>query len=894
MQFLVTPSGPAGSRTPVRAWQVASTEDVGDDGGRVSHPGYDGSRWLVAPPRSTVMAALLANGQHKDVLFSTTMRDTVDPARFAVPWWFRSQFTVSGEGRTHVRVDGVIPKADLWVNGTRVVGADDLAGAYVTTSVDVTGLVRPGVNVLALLVHPGNPMEDLSIGWVDWSQLPPDNNMGPWRDVAIVRTGGIRLGAPHAATEPEPGGPDGPARLRVTVDAHNDGDAERTVELACAVEGHGTSVIVHRQLVVPARTTVTVRFGDGGAGEGQPADDQPQGHRAGGDGQPGEGSDWVTVRDPVRWWPIGYGEQPLYRLSVTASAGGVLTDHVETRFGIRTVDTTMCPGGGRRFFVNGRAVQILGAGWSPDLFLRHDDRRISDQLALTAHMGLNTIRPEGKLENPEFYDLCDQMGIMVLPGWECCNKWEAAAGTGGAMWDEHDKEVSARSMASEAELLRSHPSVIGFLVGSDFAPPGDVAARYAAALESKGWDLPVIASATVQGSDVTGPSGMKMTGPYDWVPPVYWYQRDQELGGAVGFNSETSAGHTVPRLASLRRMLSPHELDQLWQHPELRQYHSGPPSVFDNLTIFARALSERYGPPKSAEDFVNKAQLAAYEAARAQFEAFTLRENEAEPATGVVYWMLSAPWPSLNWQLFDYDLDTPGSYNGVRKALEPVHALYAYDTRSLHVLNRTGEPAAARSLAARRWRCDGTLIDESRHDVAPLEPWTQVQAGTVEAPGGVVGAWFLELELSGGGAAATRNVYWLSTDPDVLDPSTTTWHSTGVSCFADLKGLDWLRSARVRARAGATEVDGELEISLVLDHDDPSGTPAVGLHASLWAGRDPVAPVRWDDNDVTLFSRQSATLTGRLRLPGDPGGQPLSVRLEGFNLYRPLVMNLGR
>jgi exo-1,4-beta-D-glucosaminidase len=585
---------------------VAASGEVGADGALISLPGYDAGSWLTAPPRSTVMAALLAGGEFQGIFSSTTMRDAVDPARFAVPWWFRTLFTAAGAGRTHIRVDGVIPRADLWVNGHLVAGASRLAGAYTGETFDVTDLVGP---------------EDLSIGWVDWSQLPPDNNMGPWRDVTVGRTADVRLGPPHVVTTLEDGA--NAARLLVTVEACNLAAQPRRAVIAGTVTGHGSKLAFRRELTIGPGTSETVPFG--GA----------------------DGAD-LAITGPALWWPIGEGAQPLYQLAVTATVDEVLSDHAETTFGIRTVDSDICPGGGRQFRVNGRPVQILGAGWSADLFLRHDHRRLADQLALTAHLGLNAIRLEGKLENPEFYDMCDQLGIMVLPGWECCDKWEAAAGTGGAVWDPGDAEVAERSMAAEAERLRNHPSVVGFLIGSDFAPPDAVAGRYVRALRRAGWDLPVVASATTQGSPVTGPSGMKMSGPYDWVPPVYWYDRDPGLGGAVGFNSETSAGHTVPRMPSLRRMLCPAELDRLWQQPELAQYHSGPPSQFDNLRIFARALAERYGPARSAEDFVAKAQLASYEAVRAQFEAFASRAGAGQPATGVIYWMLNAPWPSLS------------------------------------------------------------------------------------------------------------------------------------------------------------------------------------------------------------------------------------------------------
>ena len=145
------------------------------------------------------MAALLHNGLFGDVSYSTRLRDEVDPSMFGVPWWFRTTFrSVAGPG-THTTVcsDGIIPKADLWVNGARVAGQDVIAGAYTSNSFDITHLVRRGTNAIAYLVHPGSPMTDLSIGWVDWTQWPPDNNMGIWRDVLIRTTGPVRLSNPR-------------------------------------------------------------------------------------------------------------------------------------------------------------------------------------------------------------------------------------------------------------------------------------------------------------------------------------------------------------------------------------------------------------------------------------------------------------------------------------------------------------------------------------------------------------------------------------------------------------------------------------------------------------------------------------------------------------------------
>ena len=69
-------------------------------------------------------------------------------------------------------------------------------------------------------------------------------------------------------------------------------------------------------------------------------------------------------------------------------------------------------------------------------------------------------------------------------------------------------------MASEARLLRNHPSVIGFLIGSDNAPPPAIAKMYVDTLHAEDWPLPIIAAAVAQATAETGPSGMKMDGPY--------------------------------------------------------------------------------------------------------------------------------------------------------------------------------------------------------------------------------------------------------------------------------------------------------------------------------------------------------------------------------------------
>jgi exo-1,4-beta-D-glucosaminidase len=805
------------------------------------------------------LAALLANGLYVGLERSQAI-DDVDAGLFEVPWWYRSTWTATGGGRTAIRLDGVVHKADVFVNGAYVAGADQTAGAFSVTEFDVTDLAVSGANSVALKVYPGSPEEDLSISWVDWARRPPDNNMGVWRDVVVQRTGDVGLGPPAVTTDLALPGMER-AGVTISVELANLSGEDLVAELRGVVTGPGTMVTFGDDVAVGAFARQTVTFGP---------------HDTAG----------LALASPAVWWPVGEGDQPLYDVQLSASVGRLLSDQRSTSFGVRSVTSFVADGGGRRFVVNGRELQVMGAGWAPDLFLRYDYERTASELSYALDLGLNTIRLEGKLENEEFFALTDAAGLMVLPGWECCSKWEAEKREDAKPWSELDFVVAARQMASEAVLLRNHPSVIGFLIGSDFAPTPRAAASYVEALTANRWPLPIVSSATTEGTDAAGASGMKMTGPYSYVPPVYWYSTDPERGGAIGFNSETSAGNTVPRLVNLRRMLSDEEIESLWRQPQAPQVHAGPPSDFDNLAVFHRALAGRYGAPTSVEDFCRKAQLANYETVRAQFEAYASRAFSDQPATGVIYWMFNSPWPSLNWQLYDWYLGTGGAYYGAKKANERVHAVYAYDTGCVQVVNRGADNVGPYRVTAAVRDITGAVVSSDVYDIGAIPGRGVARVGQVAAPEGGGPTYFLALDLSTpDGGTITRNVYWLSTTPDVLDWDQGPWHHTPLSQFADLTGLQDLPPADVDVAVTPGPLrGGRRSARVVLRNISPRGTPAVGLHVSVLgvgSERTPISPVVWDDNDVTLFGGDEVNLIGSY--PAGRVGRAI-VEVDGFNV----------
>ncbi|MFJ5533038.1 glycosyl hydrolase 2 galactose-binding domain-containing protein [Streptomyces sp. NPDC093261] len=851
------PSTP-GSSTALSGFSIQSAAKVTDPPDAVSSPGYPASGWHPADPRSTVLAALFADGVYADPFYSANQQK-IPNADFQVPWWYRSDFTVADPSeRTYLDFSGVISAADVYVNGRRVAQAADVTGAYTHHELEVTSLVRRGTDTVAFRIRPNDPDKDLTMGWIDWLQPPPDRNMGIVRDVLVRRGGPVALRDAHVVTRL-----DVPslASADVTVKAlaRNDSDAPVTARLSGTV---GT-VSFARDVPLAAHESKTVTF--------TPAD------------VPG-----LHLTSPKVWWPAGMGGRPLYTLALTASVSGITSDTAHETFGVREVKAPLNSDGARQYSINGRRLLIKGGGWSPDEFLRWDRTYVEDRLKYALDLGLNTIRLEGHIEPDEFFDLADRYGILTLPGWECCDKWEGNVNGGepGEKWTAADYPVAKASMAAEAARLRDHPSVVSFLIGSDFAPDATIEKNYLDALKAADWPDPVVAAASDNSSPRLGGSGMKMTGPYDWVPPNYWYAKRE--GGATGFNSETSAGPDIPTLDTLRRMMTPAELDTLWKDASAQQYHRSPSSTFSTLKLYDDALAGRYGPPTGLTDYVRKAQLAQYENVRAQYEAYERNATDAaKPSTGVIYWMFNSGWTSLHWQLTDRYLDQGGAYFGAKKADEPLHVQYAYDNRSVVVVNHRHASVSGLTARVTLFTPDGTQkYDRTVTGVSVAGDGAHSTALTLPSSvSGLTTTYLARLLLTdSAGKEISRNVYWLSAKPDTLDWAHTDWYYTPTTSYADLTGLGSMAQVPVAATASTrTTADGTSTTTVTLRNAGTGRTPALLTDAHLVdsAGR-PVLPVRWSDNEVSLWPGESVTLTATCRTADLHGSAP-GVRVSGWN-----------
>ncbi len=134
----------------------------------------------------------------------------------------------------------------------------------------------------------------------------------------------------------------------------------------------------------------------------------------------GEGAH-IAVPNPQLWWPAGQGAQPLYTLSVeVVDATGATIGTWQRKIGLRTIVLDLSEdewGQAFRFVVNGRPIFAKGANWIPAhsfvVGLTRKDLERDLQAAADAHMNMIRVWGGGIYESEEFYDVCDELGLMV-------------------------------------------------------------------------------------------------------------------------------------------------------------------------------------------------------------------------------------------------------------------------------------------------------------------------------------------------------------------------------------------------------------------------------------------------------------------------------------------------
>ncbi len=477
-------------------WRIQSSCKVEASGQEISRPGFHTDGWHKASVPTTVVAALVADGTYPDPYFGLNLKslpgmdysaasffaDQSMPmdSPFRCSWWFRTEFHVpsqSGKRDTWLHFDGINYRANVWLNGEKIANAQDVAGMMRLFKFNVTKYLAEGKRSALAVEVVAPDKNDLAMTWVDWNPTPPDKDMGLWKGVYLTAVGDVSLLHPFVASKLDPDYKT--AALTITAELHNAAAHPITSVVHAQIEG----ISISQKIELAASESKTVTF-------------TPEQYRE------------LRFAHPRLWWPYQMGTPEMYNAKLQVEIDGRLSDSATVQFGIREVTSQLTEKGHRLFKINGRNLFIRGAAWAPDMLLRWSPERAAAAMDYVRGMNLNAIRLEGRMERDEFFDMADRLGVLIMPGWTCCDFWEK-----WSEWTPDTEKIAAASLSDQLLRLRNHPSVFVWLYGSDNPPPANIETLYLQVLKDANWPNPSVSSASATPTKVTGTLGSEDVGP---------------------------------------------------------------------------------------------------------------------------------------------------------------------------------------------------------------------------------------------------------------------------------------------------------------------------------------------------------------------------------------------
>lgn len=840
-------------------WELNSSTELKAAGSDISKPDFAHSSMYKINLPSTVFNGLVQTGKYKDIYYSNNL-ENIPTQQFEQSWWYRKEFQIesyeAGENY-ELLFEGINYKANIWLNGQLVADSATIAGPFRMFRLDITKYAK-STNTVAIEVFPPSKT-DLTIGFVDWNPNTPDKNMGLWRGVKLCRSGAVAI-RNIAITSTIDLENYSQAALNLDIELVNKSDKEMKGIIKSQI-GDSIQFEIPYQLQPKETKRLKVNKND------VPA---------------------LLIRNPRLWWPVNMGSPELYNAEFSIyDADNQLSHSKQERFGIRQIsDFTFKEGNEfiRGYKINGKRILIRGGGWVDDMTLADNDEKVRAQVEYVKHMNLNTIRLEGFWGNSKaIYDACDENGILLMIGLSCQWEWKGYSGREETSFmsveTDSDMELISTSFQDQVKWGMNNPSIFLWVYGSDKLPSPKFETRLNGRIKEYDTDRCILASCKnrwqennkAQVSAVSGNSGSKMLGPYEIVPPVYWYE-NKNLGGAYGFNTETGPGAQVPPIESIRKMLKPEDVDSInnagWQ------YHCGR-NEFKNLNRFLENYNQRYWKSSNAEEFAFNVQMSNYETMRSMYEAFEVNRNGA--ATGIVQWMLNSAWPEMYWQLYDWYLNPNGAFYGAKTACQPYNVIYNYQNESLYWSNNSNIEKLL-NIELNVYDIHSKLIysktESKRFAPYSVEKWHKP---VVNATSNV---YFIALKLRGkDGVEVANNFYWLSAKKDKVDYTKSTWFYSPQTVYANFGQLKELPTANLSTKVSfATE--GKYEVATVTLTNKTNKIAFFNeLRIVDAKTKSTILPVFWSDNYISLLPGEVRTLSARYKKPDNQ----VSLVVKGFN-----------
>ncbi|KAF9465788.1 glycoside hydrolase superfamily [Collybia nuda] len=394
--------------------------------------------------------------------------------------------------------------------------------------------------------------------------------------------------------------------------------------------------------------------------------------------------------DVKLWWPVGYGEQNLYDIDVVlVGQNGERIDSQAKRIGFRTVELIQEPlsepdqyGTGSTFLfeINGVRMFAGGSNWIPaDNFLTTiTDDRYRAWLTLLRDGNQNMVRVwgGGVYEPDVFYDICDELGILV---WQ---DFQFACG----VYPAHREFVSdvRKEAEDNVKRLRHHASIALFCGNNEdyqmvlqWGGINELPARklYEEVLPD------VVAGLTDppipyhrgspyggEGWDTSDPTIGDVHQWNVWGGKELPYQEYDKLGGR--FVSEFGMP-SMPDMRTITYWMDGADKAEWYAQSTLMAQHTRAGS-FERR--FAIAMNENFRITSDLETHVFNTQVMQSEAVGYAYQVW--RRNWGGPGkeytSGVLVWQLNDCWPVTSWALVDYFLRPKPSFFTIARQLAPV------------------------------------------------------------------------------------------------------------------------------------------------------------------------------------------------------------------------------
>ncbi|MDR1937676.1 MAG: beta-glycosidase [Tannerellaceae bacterium] len=746
----------AGGKTVLHAgWHARRANEIKWDGNRLTAAPFDSSGWLKARVPGTVLTTLLENRLFPAPEFSMNnnlIPDIYEAGNEFYTFWFVRPFRIGQlpeKGRqVWLNFRGINYRAEVFLNGKRL-NTNTHEGMFLRESYNITPYLKGGqeTNLLAVIVYPpdepGNPnggqggdgriarnvTMQFTPGW-DWIQPVRDRNTGIWDEVSITVTGAVKVQHPYVVTRVpgirRPEGSQKDAFVSTTVELENTSPEPQTGTLVCETNG----IRLTQTVTLAAKEKTLVKLKE------------------------------HAVKQPRLWWPNGIGKQELYAMRIAFEADGKVSDSRSLRYGIREITSEKCPDtGGRKFYVNGQPVYMTGGNYiASDWLLRLSPERYRAEVRYHAEMNLRMIRVWGGalLERPEFYDACDEYGILVFQDlWgsgDCNGAWEDAtkADSRERRWEYPDNHsLFLASVEDQVKMIRNHPSLCLWCGGNEWPLAKDIDEALKNDLFPRLDPSRLFTSYSTDTLFTRNTIGGVGDGPYGIQEPEWFF-----TFRSTPFNPEAGSVGS-PEVESMREMMTEEELGVLPRgmrlHPTWR-YHKD--------LGYGNHL-ERYGEVTNIETYCKYAQVVNYDQYRSFMEGRA--SHLWEWYTGILIWKTQNPWTSLRGQMYDWFLDVNASLYGTRKGCEPLHPQYNIAGKQVEIVN-TALGSHSLTVKAQLWTTGGKAVWE-KEETLTIGANEVKRLFPVPEPEGVEGAYFLKLNLLEEGKNLTSNIYWLTTRP---------------------------------------------------------------------------------------------------------------------------------